>query len=66
MFIYHVVEYDHDVRDRVSVGVREVVVGSPVEDEPVALLLTKDGREAQGVLAPGNVTLGKVSYFLKK
>ena len=46
MFIYHVVEYDHDVRDRVSVGVREVVVGSPVEDEPVALLLAKDGREA--------------------
>ncbi len=63
MFIYHVVEYDHDVRDGIAVCVCEVVVGSPVEDESVALLLTKDGREAQGVLAPGNVTLGKVSYF---
>ena len=53
---YHVVIYDHDVRDAVSVGVLQVVVGASVEDQSVAFLLVQDRSKVQRILAPRYVT----------
>ncbi len=52
---YHVVVDDQDVGDGVAVGVDQVVIGTSVQDEPVALLLIEDGREAKGILTPRDV-----------
>ncbi len=52
---HHVVVDDHDVGDRVAVGVLEIRVATPGQDEAVALLLAQHGREAQRVLAPRHV-----------
>ncbi len=41
--------------DGVPIGVLEVVVGTPVQDEAEALLLVEHSCEAERVLAPGNV-----------